>query len=527
MIVLVKNEWKKIFPPVLMTTLILAIAMSVLSCTVYQNYSLQYDLEAWEVGTALFSLLYPLFVVIPLCWNLYYERKNNFLLYVMPRVNIKKYLAAKWIAYGLGTLCIIVIPYILSAVFALYVKAPVVPDSGNPFRHIFQNAFIESPLLYAVAFSFWRGMISLLIMTFGQLFTSPLQAFAAFAIYQFIGSWMIFGICMWIRHFAGRKWSVRIVVVLYILSAVWIKFPAIQNTPLTGFNHLLILHHNLGVSHRFEITAFTLSLIVLIIAISTRFAWQGQLPHIALSHRGIAGYYLHALMTPGNLFVLLGVVLGVSIYKGLSSSTSSDLEWIYTLFAGHGTGYFQVLPFLELLITSGAPLYLLAAFVEQSVNGQSLFVSMRGKRCRHLMQGILSASIKFLVVYALLWLMAGLVGAFLACSGLTIMSFRLLLYAVFMKCLDIFVQYLIMLSIYIATRQITIGFLVTVTGNLLCPLPGNWVTYLPFGLSSLTRISVVEPGIGISAVSAFGIEAGILTLMIAGILMWGYKKILN
>ena len=92
--------------------------MSVLSCTIYQNYTLHYDLEAWEVGTELFSLLYPLFVVVPLCWNLYYERKNNFLLYVMPRVKIKKYLTAKWIAYALGTLCIIVIPYILSAVFA-------------------------------------------------------------------------------------------------------------------------------------------------------------------------------------------------------------------------------------------------------------------------------------------------------------------------------------------------------------------------------------------------------------------------
>ena len=45
--------------------------------------------------------------------------QNNFLLYVMPRVKIKKYLTAKWIAYALGTLCIIVIPYILSAVFAL------------------------------------------------------------------------------------------------------------------------------------------------------------------------------------------------------------------------------------------------------------------------------------------------------------------------------------------------------------------------------------------------------------------------
>ena len=118
MIGLVRNEWKKVFLPVLLTTVLLAIAMSVLSCTIYQNYTLHYDLEAWEVGTELFSLLYPLFVVVPLCWNLYYERKNNFLLYVMPRVKIKKYLTAKWIAYALGTLCIIVIPYILSAVFA-------------------------------------------------------------------------------------------------------------------------------------------------------------------------------------------------------------------------------------------------------------------------------------------------------------------------------------------------------------------------------------------------------------------------
>ena len=62
MIGLVRNEWKKVFLPVLLTTVLLAIAMSVLSCTIYQNYTLHYDLEAWEVGTELFSLLYPLFV---------------------------------------------------------------------------------------------------------------------------------------------------------------------------------------------------------------------------------------------------------------------------------------------------------------------------------------------------------------------------------------------------------------------------------------------------------------------------------
>lgn len=367
-----------------------------------------------------------------------------------------------------------------------------------------------------------------LFSTLEQLFTSPLQAFVCFSIYQFIGSWLIFGICMWIGHFAGRKWSVRIVVVLYIFSAMWIKLPAIQNIPLTSFNHLLIFHHNLGVPHRFEITVSTLLLLALIISISIRFAWRRSLPHIQLLRHGIAGYYLRELMIPRNLTILAGIVLGITLYKGLGNGTAaSGSEWIYFLFAGHGTGYFQVLPFLELLITSGAPLYLLAAFVEQSVNGQSIFVSVREKSRRHLMKGILLVSTKFLIVYAIFWLMAGLVGASLFSSGLTIASFRLLLYAVLMKCLDILAQYLIMLGIYIATRQVTIGFLVLVAGNLLCILPGNWVTYLPFGLSSLTRISVVEPGIGISAVSAFGIEAAISTLMIAGLLVLGYKKILN
>ena len=37
MIGLVRNEWKKVFLPVLLTTVLLAIAMSVLSCTIYET----------------------------------------------------------------------------------------------------------------------------------------------------------------------------------------------------------------------------------------------------------------------------------------------------------------------------------------------------------------------------------------------------------------------------------------------------------------------------------------------------------
>ena len=331
-----------------------------------------------------------------------------------------------------------------------------------------------------------------------QLFVSPLQAFVCFTLFQLIGIWLIFGICMWIGHFTERKWTIRIVIVLYVLSAVWIKLPAIQNIPLTSFNHLLILHHNFGEPARPWITGFTLLLFMLTIMFSVRFAWRGHLPQLRLKCHGIAAYYSYELMTKRNILILLAVVVGITLYKGLGyGAAESDAEWIYSLFAGHGTRYFQVFPFLEMLITSGVPLYLLAAFVEHTVNGQSIFISVRAKSRRHLVKGILSVSTKFLIIYAFFWLMAGLIGASLFSTGLTIVSFRLMLYAVLMKCLDILAQYLIVLDIYIATRQVTIGFLVLVAGNLLCILPGNWVAYSPFGLSSLTRISVVEPGIGL------------------------------
>lgn len=164
---LIRVEWKKIFLPVLFTTIILSIVMSVLSCTLYRNYSLHYDLEAWEVGTEFLSLLFPLLTVVPLCWNLYYEGKDNFLLYVMPRVPIKSYLMAKWLAYAAGSFCIMTIPCVLSAVCALYINEPGLSQITAAFSHVFQSAFTQLPLLYAVALSFWRGFIGILVMTFG------------------------------------------------------------------------------------------------------------------------------------------------------------------------------------------------------------------------------------------------------------------------------------------------------------------------------------------------------------------------
>lgn len=46
-----------------------------------------------------------------------------------------------------------------------------------------------------------------LFAMFKLYFSTPFQAFIVCTLYQFCGSWIILGICMWLGHFGGRKWS--------------------------------------------------------------------------------------------------------------------------------------------------------------------------------------------------------------------------------------------------------------------------------------------------------------------------------
>lgn len=108
---------------------------------------------------------YPLFVVLPVCWNLHQERKNNFLVYVQPRVPMRKYLWVKWMVYAISAFCIITIPYILSAVTALRMDPHL--DALNMGNRIFENTYSEYPVVYAVTLSVFRGLIGVLVMTMG------------------------------------------------------------------------------------------------------------------------------------------------------------------------------------------------------------------------------------------------------------------------------------------------------------------------------------------------------------------------
>lgn len=161
-------EGKKIIKPVIATTCLLTLLTCILSCTRCREYTIHFEIDPWEIGTEFLSLLFPLFVTIPICWQLYYERRDRFLTYTLPRIGKRRYLVTKWCACAVSAFIIIMVPYFISALFALYVREPqTLWPLPEGYSHVFLSLYARTPVLYALLLSLWKGLLGILTMTFG------------------------------------------------------------------------------------------------------------------------------------------------------------------------------------------------------------------------------------------------------------------------------------------------------------------------------------------------------------------------
>ena len=129
----------------------------ILTCTLYQNYSIYFRLDTWEIGTEYLGLLFPLLVTVPVCWQLYYERRDRFLAYTLARTSKVRYLIAKWLACAWSAFLILLIPYFLSALCALYATTPNLQPPNEKHFHVFDSIFRNAPLVYALLLSLWKS----------------------------------------------------------------------------------------------------------------------------------------------------------------------------------------------------------------------------------------------------------------------------------------------------------------------------------------------------------------------------------
>lgn len=161
--------------PVFIMLLVATIASIILSSTLYTNYSLEYDLEAFEIGMEYINFLFPLIVTLPVGWLMYFERKNNFLIYTLSRVSKKKYLWLKWFTLaGSAGFSIFIIMFV-GVLTALYLKPGITPEltfrdpltgeltSAILSHHFLGDLFAHQPLVYGLLMSVWRGGLAVLV----------------------------------------------------------------------------------------------------------------------------------------------------------------------------------------------------------------------------------------------------------------------------------------------------------------------------------------------------------------------------
>jgi hypothetical protein len=175
---------------------------------------------------------------------------------------------------------------------------------------------------------------------------------------------------------------------------------------------------------------------------------------------------------------------------------------------------------------NGTPVYLIAVFVEKVASEHSAFITVRLKKRRDLLGGILTAVLLFILLY-------GVLLAVLPVIALTIMglppdagALALLGSSVAMKITDIAVQALFVTAAYCLTGQIIIGFVGLVVINLLCVAPSGFAKYLPFGMSSLLRSDLPQIGAeSLPSVCAIGILLATGVLFTGWLCIAGYKRL--
>lgn len=359
-------------------------------------------------------------------------------------------------------------------------------------------------------------------------FSSPISCFIVTVLYMQSGLCISGMFCMWIAHFLSRSWTSKVLMGFYVIAAVSIKIPFLQELPITGFNHLIILHHNLTGEHRFLITAVTTLCLVIFMLWTVKKCWHWQLTVHTKKIKGLTWYYCREIKLKKNLLIMIAGLSIIAIWKSLQSPgiITAD-EWIVRLFAGHGTGTFHILSFLEMLITNGLPLYLLSIFIERVTSSHSIFVTIRLKTRYELLNGILKTAFLFTALYGLVFTAVTMIGISVLNLQTTAQTVPLLLSCVGLKLFDIMTQFLLMMALYCLIKQITMGFLALVGFNLLCILPVKTNSYLPFGLSSMARIYLPQTQNGISVLWAYGILISTSCIIFLWLQIHGHKKLLN
>jgi len=253
-------------------------------------------------------------------------------------------------------------------------------------------------------------------------------------------------------------------------------------------------------------------------------------------------YYLKILFTKKNILIPIITLSMITLSVFLLYSKLSFNDILIWEFFGQGNGDFVLMRFLTMLIYNSVPVYLLCIFIEKDCTERSMHLTIRLKSKKRWMKTILYSSILFVISYILISICITAITAFIfgmdfigyngfndifvICSIKPVTPWFLYLVIVVGKSLELLFCFFIILLIYCYTRKVTIGFLILLMSYFLIFIPTEIVTYLPTGMSSLSRVLEFS-GTGLSLWQVLAILIIINGILYNYIRFISYKKIFD
>lgn len=174
---LIKLEWDKLKYPYIISLVISLIYSCLILIPYTSGYDYNHHIEIWQNAHNITSLIFPLMVVLPTCWLMYYERKNNFLVYTITRVSPKKYILNKLLMISsLSALIIFAVSFlsmICCLVFTSHIELTGIEIQGHDrtLEQFCGYFLVNNPILYGLILSFWRALIGTGVGILGFVFS--------------------------------------------------------------------------------------------------------------------------------------------------------------------------------------------------------------------------------------------------------------------------------------------------------------------------------------------------------------------
>ncbi|MFC4388322.1 hypothetical protein ACFOZ1_10965 [Gracilibacillus marinus] len=475
----------------------------ILVFSIYSAYlkreAITFNLSYFEyliiVMTDHYYILY--FMILSFTYLIYkLYREDNEIILIRSKTYLNYYVAQ------IASLFIISMSFIL-----IHLIIPMVIGIGIRFESEFTNLSIDTN--------------TIIVGEFNQYFSNPFVALISIVFYLILGLTFLGSIFLFLNNFLTEKFVLIIIVCIYILMLLSIRSDVDSMIPFVFLNNYIILHHAFATidSKYYLFIIVEVALLICMMYIMKKY-WYKKLS-VRFFNNPLDKWNLNMLFTKKNLIVIivLSTFTVISIIIKYNNLTFFDV--ISIQFYGHGTGYFNFIYFISLVVYNGVPVYLLSYFLEKESINRSSVLTIRLQYKQIWLSSILRSSFIFILSYIILTITVTVIVSIvfgLSFNGYDYMhqifigfgvnevnTLKLLLIIIISKALELYFSFLFIFTLFGIVKNATTGFVLLELSYLLLLIDAQFVKYIPIGMSSLLRIAEFVGRNGITYLASIGI----------------------